>query len=327
MTIVLKKFLLLLGLLYRKYVNLFNKNGWITFCYSHFLKKEFKKLILKEHYDVVYINYVYYSFLLDVIPAKKRKEMCIVIDTHDFVTINEFQKSNRGFPGFMKMLRWELLSLNRYDKIINISSFENHFFSNCFPEKCAELPLAFQQTFNSLDGIEKIYDLIFVGSDNPFNIRSLQWFLDEIYPGFQHLKLAIVGNVADHVESHFANVIKMGFVQDLTRVYKQSKVAICPMIGGTGLKVKIVEALSYGLPVIASDVVRMGLSGRYEGAIYLARDKHEFDECLYNIEEIKRKTDQAQKYFLSTYSKKSFHEKMKKVFDNIEKQGLRGSLQ
>jgi glycosyltransferase involved in cell wall biosynthesis len=225
------------------------------------------------------------------------------------------------------MLSWELLSLNRYDKIINISSFENRFFSSFFPEKCVEIPVAFPQNFNPLEEIEKIYDLIFVGSNNPFNIRSLQWFLDEIYPGFQHLKLAIVGNVADHVESHFANVIKVGFVQDLTRVYKQSKVAICPMIGGTGLKVKIVEALSYGLPVIASDVVRMGLSGRYEGAIYLARDKHEFDECLYNIEEIKRKTDQAQKYFLSTYSKKSFHEKMKKVFDNIEKQGLRGSLQ
>jgi len=326
-TILLKKFLFFLRLSHKTYMNLLNKNDWMIFHYSYLLKKNFKKLILKEHYDVIYINYVYYSYLLDVVPAKRRKGMCIVIDTHDFVTINEFQRNNRAFSLVLKMLPWELLSLNRYDKIINISSFENQFFSNFFPEKCVELPVAFAENLNPLEEIEKIYDLIFVGSNNSFNIRSLQWFLDEIYPAFQHLKLVIIGNVANHVESHSANVIKMGFVQDLTRAYKQSKVAICPMIGGTGLKVKIVEALSHGLPVIASDVVRTGLSGFYEGAIYLAHDKQEFYECLYNIEEIKRKTDLVQKYFLSTYSKKSFHEKMEKIFDNIHNQGLSSSLQ
>lgn len=34
-------------------------------------------------------------------------------------------------------------------------------------------------------------------------------------------------------------------------IYQQAKFAICPLIGGTGQQVKIIEAMAHGLPVVA----------------------------------------------------------------------------
>lgn len=44
----------------------------------------------------------------------------------------------------------------------------------------------------------------------------------------------------------------MNFVEDLSTYYYKSKIALCPMLSGTGVKVKVVEALSYGLPVVCN---------------------------------------------------------------------------
>ena len=40
----------------------------------------------------------------------------------------------------------------------------------------------------------------------------------------------------------FHNIHKIDFVEDLDAIYKHSKIAICPMLTGTGLKIKVIEA-------------------------------------------------------------------------------------
>ena len=83
-------------------------------------------------------------------------------------------------------------------------------------------------------------------------MKSVKWFFEEVYPKLNHnLSICVVGKINDHIPE-LPNVTKMHFVEDLNRVYSESRVAICPMLSGSGLKIKVVEALSFGLPVVCN---------------------------------------------------------------------------
>ena len=43
-----------------------------------------------------------------------------------------------------------------------------------------------------------------------------------------------------------------GFVENLSDVYCNSCFAVCPVLGGTGQQIKIIEAMAHGLPVVAT---------------------------------------------------------------------------
>src|SRR3546814_16145067 len=62
------------------------------------------------------------------------------------------------------------------------------------------------------------------------------------------IRLGVIGKISGHIGT-YRNVTKISFAEDLGEFYRQSAIAMCPMLGGTGVKVKVVEALSYGLPV------------------------------------------------------------------------------
>ena len=57
----------------------------------------------------------------------------------------------------------------------------------------------------------------------------------------------------------------LGFVEDLVPFYEQCKLAIAPLRYGAGVKGKVNQALSYGVPVVGSPVALEGMglqSGR-----------------------------------------------------------------
>ena len=52
----------------------------------------------------------------------------------------------------------------------------------------------------------------------------------------------------------------IGHVEDLDDFYRQIDIAINPMVGGTGLKIKSLEALSYGKALLATKDAMVGIS-------------------------------------------------------------------
>lgn len=69
---------------------------------------------------------------------------------------------------------------------------------------------------------------------------------------------------------------KNSFVEDLNSVYQQSKIAICPMLSGTGVKIKVIEALSFGLPVVCNERGVDGLLNKTNNGCLVSNDPDEF---------------------------------------------------
>lgn len=116
------------------------------------------------------------------------------------------------------------------------------------------------------------HDVLFVGSGNDFNADGLSRFIAAHGPWLETLRFAIAGQVSEHPQvraalQHVPSAKVLGFVDDLSVLYACSKVVISP-VDGTGLKIKVVEALRHGKPVFASRHSRDGLPGGYAACVF-----------------------------------------------------------
>ena len=108
-------------------------------------------------------------------------------------------------------------------------------------------------------------NLLFVGRlDWRPNREGLEWFLERVWPRVREerpdIELKIVG-VGDSswLPSEMAGVKVLGYVDDLRPVYEESHLCIAPLFFGSGTRVKIIEAASYGRGTLSTTIGFEGL--------------------------------------------------------------------
>ena len=106
------------------------------------------------------------------------------------------------------------------------------------------------------------FTLLYFASSNLNNIRSINYFIDNVFKilknNFPSIRLLIGGSISSVMNSIDSDILIKGEFEDPALFYKLGDIVINPEISGTGFKIKSYEALSYGLPLISS---RAGASG------------------------------------------------------------------
>lgn len=104
--------------------------------------------------------------------------------------------------------------------------------------------------------------LLFVGSATQPNVDGMRWFLAEVWPGLHARRPGLGLTVAGHVAGALPatpGVQLVGRVDDLAPLYRAADVVISPLRAGSGLKIKLVEALAAGKAVVASPATLQGV--------------------------------------------------------------------
>lgn len=97
------------------------------------------------------------------------------------------------------------------------------------------------------------------------NSDSIRWFLEEVWPtvhtSVPEAKLVIAGADPPEWLLRRANstTIVTGYVDDLDSVYRDSSLFVAPLIAGAGVKFKVLDAMAYGLPVVATPIAAEGI--------------------------------------------------------------------
>jgi glycosyltransferase involved in cell wall biosynthesis len=115
------------------------------------------------------------------------------------------------------------------------------------------------------------------------NIAGAEYFYQSIFPLIRErepqIRWAIVGDCpAASVNSMAADpqVIVTGFVEDIRPWFEKCSVVVSPLVSGSGIKNKILEAWAMGKPVIATSLGCAGLLARNEENILIADSPEEF---------------------------------------------------
>ena len=247
---------------------------------TYLLQKQFDELLDRNQYDYIIISYVEWATLIK--ENRKTKKARLIVDTHDFITAQ--QKNSKNFK-LGKAFQTEISLLSLFDESWLLSSDEQFIFSQ-FAEKTVQkfVPLMFPT--NDIRNIQlssRTYDIIYLASENSHNIKSAKWFFEKVYPDLdKSLKFCVIGKIGSYIQD-YPNLEKIPFVGDLSTYYNKSKIAICPMLSGTGVKVKTVEALSYGLPVVCTYRGLDGLPNKQGNGCLLASDHNEFQSIIHQL--------------------------------------------
>jgi succinoglycan biosynthesis protein ExoO len=124
--------------------------------------------------------------------------------------------------------------------------------------------------------------LLFVGSGAAPNVDGMLWFLEKVWPRIRtqrpDARLTVAGDVCSSLPAmaRQPGVVLLGRVADLGPLYRRADVVISPLRFGSGLKIKLVEALAHGKPIVATTVTAQGFAHLLEGAVALADTPHEF---------------------------------------------------
>jgi glycosyltransferase involved in cell wall biosynthesis len=106
--------------------------------------------------------------------------------------------------------------------------------------------------------------VLFVGGINKFNREGILWFLAETWPFVlsknPRAQLHICGGIGDSISNVPTGVLLRGRVPDLGSEYAEASVVIVPLLNGSGVKIKLVEAASYGKAIVTTPVGLQGLS-------------------------------------------------------------------
>ncbi|MEP7087663.1 MAG: glycosyltransferase family 4 protein [Gemmatimonadota bacterium] len=217
------------------------------------LTRTVAKLARRYRPTAVIAEYMFATPLFAVFPSETLK----IVDTIDVFSLKEHQVLSFGITDFLASSEEdERRYLMKADVIVAIQSREAELLRGLVPERRVILAGVDFDVVGDEFNAGSIPDRItVVASDNPLNVHGLSGFLAECWPAIKQARptatLHIVGLVGKMCRVEDPSIIYSGWVSDLDAVYREASVVLNPAMAGTGLKIKSVEALAHGKPLVA----------------------------------------------------------------------------
>jgi glycosyltransferase involved in cell wall biosynthesis len=276
-------------------------------------QEEFDKILSENSYDSIMVSYACWASL--VIDNKLTKNARLIVDTHDFLTA-QFQKAKHFNLG--NFFNAEINLLKKFDDILVISTEEKYLFSQfCKKSKVSIVTYSLPEKQGISENNHK-YDIIYVGSANEHNIKAAEWFFNEVYPKLsKQISILVIGKIVDKIPD-YESVEKINYIENLDEVYRNAKIAMCPMFSGTGLKIKVVEAMSFGLPIVCNEAGTDGLYNKNRNGCLVTNDSQEFADNIFKLLNdttfYLKMQSEVKQYFSENHAVENQYQKLDSVF-------------
>ena len=247
--------------------------------------------------EVVIVEYVFLSKALELFS----KDVLKIIDTHDIFAdrYKLYQKNNQGPRWYSTTKKEENKGLSRADIVIAIQQHEANVLAKRLKNTQVVTVGHLVPLHQSIK--EKLYQkILFIASSNIINVYTLDHFVKNVFSQirlkFSDAQLILAGDICNEVES-FQGCIKLGRVESLKDAYNLADLAINPILFGTGLKIKNIEALGYSKPLVTTTIGAEGMESGASEAFLIADSPEDFvthiTEIFSDIELYKKLSNNA----------------------------------
>lgn len=274
-----------------------------------------------NNYQIAIVNYVFLSKLCLYL----NPNTVSVIDTHDVFAKRNTRMAKVGVSQdkfyFSTSKQEETIGLSRADYIFAIQEAEGRYFSEDVSSQVIVQPPILDANF--IDFIPTSNKKIVVGfmaSGHYPNIVAVNNFIDALSKLHHHVRLDISGTICGALEGkHYPSFVNiLGFCESLDKFYHSCDVIINPDELLSGMKVKCLEALSYGVPLVSTKAAMEGIES--------AEDYHQIEsaaKCAEYIaslkkDELNKMASQSRNVFTNFNQRYNFKSTLRKVLKDNE---------
>ncbi len=189
---------------------------------------------------------------------------------------------------YLRALRYELRALPRFDRVQVCSAANAKYLLSFLPKLRGRIDdnragiATSRYEFRATD--REPETMLFLGGvRHPPNQEGLNWFTQKVLPSVLKAKprarLVIVG--AEPPPRHSLpdlpeNIEVRGFVEDVREPLGRYAIFVCPILSGSGMRVKLLEAFAAGIPVVSTPLGAEGLAEKDGEICALAADPADF---------------------------------------------------
>ncbi|MFA6185113.1 MAG: glycosyltransferase family 4 protein [Candidatus Shapirobacteria bacterium] len=270
---------------------------WFSPWYSPKLISHIQKLIKKNHYDIIQIEFSQILYLIKYLPKDTKK----IFVAHDISSVSFYRRIFENKPSLFKIIIrlflffqiyfYEKKYIPKFDTIISVSTKDQNTLKKHFPNKkilCLENGI---DKINFLKKISsKIINLGYIGSfSHTPNLHAVKYFFNKIAPLLDKQKISYKFYLAGDNDPNFIknnfdnhNLINLGQIKKTKYFYQKINYLITPIFSGSGSRIKILESLSFGVPIISSPIGAEGINIKTP-YLQIANTPEEYLNCLKDL--------------------------------------------
>jgi glycosyltransferase involved in cell wall biosynthesis len=139
---------------------------------------------------------------------------------------------------------------------------------------------------SSTTPVPAVGDVVFVGSmDYPPNLEAVRWWAEAVWPALGEVRppLVAAGRGAGAALAAHPGVVNLGEVDDVGPVLERARVVAVPLRSGSGTRLKILEALAHGRPVVTTAKGAEGLDAEDGVHLLVADDPRGFAAAVERV--------------------------------------------
>jgi succinoglycan biosynthesis protein ExoO len=242
--------------------------------------------------DIVIADYAFQAEALPLIPGRPS-----AIVMHDLFHARETGAAGRDSVAGIDR-ETEIALLSQADAVIAIQAAEARFVVEHVTARAILAPMAAEPVVKAQPG--ERHRLLFVGSNTAPNVVGLEWLFAHVWPLLAQqtpsIMLDVVGSVAGGFPtSGPPGVVFHGQVDAVAPYYARAGIVLSPLTFGSGLKIKLVEALAHGKAIVATGVTLQGVERECESSVVRADDPGDFAAAILALADDRGRASLAEK--------------------------------
>lgn len=285
------------------------------------MKRKLVEVLKAEDFDIIQVESIFLTPYLPIMRRFSKAKIVLRAPNIEHKIWERIYKATktpfkRGYIKHLAMTLkyYELNHINDYDAVSPVTEVDAEYFrENGLRKKCKGIPFGMNPPELLSDVLEEKNTVFHIGSMNWHpNEQGIKWFLEECWDKIRQ--------TTPNVQAYFAgrympNWLKntsiegvhiVGEVEDSIRFMTSKQIMVVPLLSGSGIRIKIIEAMSIGKTVIATTIAAEGIMYENGKNIIIANTAEEFASavkyCVENPDKCKSIGEEAYKLIAERYS-------------------------
>jgi glycosyltransferase involved in cell wall biosynthesis len=319
-------------------IDLKNPPPGLTLFWDSFIVKDpvfyeiFYRHVQQNKYDLVQIDFLQLIGLIYLLPSSQKKifvhyEIRFIRAQRELKTIH--QEDSPYLQMLIKMIKDQEISLlKKFDAIVTFSDVDKEFLMQDIcstPIYVSPFPVEIG-ALKEIDRYNFCNKITFLGGEEHYpNYDGIDWFINNIWPAISNkypaIKFVIIGHWKHETKIKYGNkknVEFAGFVENLSDVISGS-IMVVPLRIGSGIRMKILDAISLNVPVISTSIGAEGLKLEPSQDILIADKEEDIIGALSKLimdKDLQVKLiNQAKTKIISYYSKEHCSQTRERIYN------------